>query len=306
MPRESLGRVLLAFTGWVLIASGLFAISLAFTTTLLPHDVAYLGFTVDQLCGHYNCRIVSFMAHDRVAFGGSIVAIGILYHWLATRPLRRGEPWAWWAFAASGAFGFGSFLTYLGYGYLDTWHGWATIALLPFFTTGLGLAAPPELALRSLRIRLPVSPRRLLMGAVLLAFTAGGMMLAGLTIMIVGMTRVFVSQDLEFMGAQVSDLRTISQKLVPLIAHDRSGFGGGLFSGGLAILFIALFAVRQADRALWLTLAASGAIGFGCAIGIHFVVGYTSFTHLLPAYLGAASFLASTIALLPDMALRRQ
>lgn len=301
MTRERLGTLLLAFTGWVLIASGLFAISLAFTTTLLPHDVAYLGFTVDHLCSRYDCRVVGFLAHDRVAFGGSIIAIGILYHWLALVPLRRGEPWAWWAFVASGMFGFGSFLTYLGYGYLDTWHGWATIALLPFFAIGLGLAAPHRFDVRWLRGRPPITPGRLRFGAALLAFTAAGMMMAGLTIMVVGMTTVFVPQDLEFMGAQVSDLDELSQKLVPLIAHDRSGFGGGLFSGGLAILFIALFGVRAADRVLWRTLAASGAIGFGCAIGMHFVVGYTSFSHLLPAYAGAATFLAAAITLFPDM-----
>ncbi len=305
MARERLGRALLALTGWMLIGSGLFAVCLAFTTTLLPHDVAHLGLTVDHLCGHFNCRIVRFMAHDRAAFGGSIIAIGILYHWLATVPLRRGEPWAWWAFVVSGLFGFGSFLTYLGYGYLDTWHGWATVALLPVFTTGLGLAAPPELSLRSLRARLPASPRRLRVGAILLAFTAAGMMMAGLTIMLIGMTTVFVPQDLEFMGARVSDLHALNHKLVPLIAHDRSGFGGGLFSGGLAILFVSLFAVRQGDRALWTTLTASGVIGFGCAIGMHFVVGYTSSSHLLPAYAGAATFLASIIALLPNMLLRR-
>lgn len=305
MNRERLGRGLLAFTGWVLIGSGLFAIYLAFTTTLLPHDLAHLGFAVDELCGHFQCRVVSFLAHDRVAFGGSIIAIGVLYHWLATAALREGKPWAWWAFVASGSFGFASFLTYLGYGYLDTWHGWATIALLPFFTIGLGLAAPQQLDLSWIRFRLPPSPRRLRIGTALLAFTAVGMMIAGSTIMAVGMTTVFVPQDLEFMGAQPSDLRAISEKLVPLIAHDRSGFGGGLFSGGLAILFIALYGIRSGDRALWFTLAASGAIGFGCAIGMHFVVGYTSFSHLLPAYAGALTFVTAAVSLFPDLVLNR-
>lgn len=304
MSRERLGTLFLAFTGWVLVGSGLFAIFLAFTTTLLPHDVAYLGFSVDQLCRVFDCRVVRFLAHDRVAFGGSIIAIGVLYHWLALVPLRRGEPWAWWAFVASGAFGFASFLSYLGYGYLDTWHGWATVALLPFFTTGLGLAAPLELNGRWLSGRPRLEPRRLRFGAALLGFTAAGMMMAGLTITIVGMTSVFVPQDLEFMGAQVRDLDALSHKLVPLIAHDRSGFGGGLFSGGLAILFIALFGIRPGDRTLWFTLAISGATGFGCAIGMHFVVGYTSFSHLLPAYAGAATFLAAIVTLFPEMTRR--
>jgi hypothetical protein len=37
----------------------------------------------------------------------------------------------------SGSVGFGSFLTYLGHGYLDTWHAIATLLLLPWFAVGL-------------------------------------------------------------------------------------------------------------------------------------------------------------------------
>ena len=69
------------------------------------------------------------MMHDRVSFGGVLLAIGVMYLWLAEFPLRRGEAWAWWALAVSGTAGFLSFLAYLGYGYLDTWHGAATLAL---------------------------------------------------------------------------------------------------------------------------------------------------------------------------------
>ncbi len=35
----------------------------------------------------------------------------------------------------------------------------------------------------------------------------------------------------------------------------------------------------------------AGSIGFATAIGIHPLVGYMSFPHLLPAYLGALAFL---------------
>jgi hypothetical protein len=306
VSREALGRALLATTGWALVGSGLFAIYLAFTTTLLPHDVAYLGLTVEHLCSRYQCRVVGFMAHDRVAFGGSIIAIGILYHWLATVAVRKREPWAWWALASSGALGFASFLTYLGYGYLDTWHGWATLALLPVFVAGLALTAGVAGPLPLLRGAFPNGLRdRLAVGRALLAFTAAGMMMAGLTIMVVGMTSVFVPQDLAFMGLAVADLDDLSTKLVPLIAHDRSGFGGGLFSGGIAILFLALFGVRRREPVLWATLALAGSVGFGCAIAMHFVVGYTSFSHLLPAYLGALVFVAGIVALRPEMAASR-
>src|SRR5436853_5707739 len=131
------GRPLLSFTGLVLALCGLFALFLSATRHFLPHDVQFLGMTAEQLCGLQECRIVHFMFHDRVSFGGALVALGLLYLWLAEFPLRRGEAWAWWLFALTGTEGFGSFLTYLGYGYLDTWHGAGTIALLPCFLAGL-------------------------------------------------------------------------------------------------------------------------------------------------------------------------
>ncbi len=286
------GRALVAFTGACLVGSGLLALLLAATVKLLPYDVAYLGMTMDDLCAHAACRVVHFMAHDRVSFGGSILAIGILYLWLAAAPLRAGERWAFWALCASGLTGFGSFLTYMGYGYLDVWHGRATMALLPLFVGGLVLAhagLEPPGGLRGLRRHAARawrwSPAG--MGRACLTFTATGMLLGGALIMLVGMTRVFVPQDLEYMGVTVAELDALNPRLVPLIAHDRAGFGGGLFSGGVVVMSAVWGGLRPGARGLWWALAASGVAGFACAIGVHPVVGYTSFVHLAPAYAGA-------------------
>src|SRR5688572_23404493 len=142
------GRPALALTGVALFVSGAFAIFLSFRREFLPHDVAFLGMTAADLCALAECRIVRFMFHDRVAFGGTLLAIATLYLWLAAFPLRQGAAWAWWAFLASGLLGFGSFLSYLGYGYLDSWHGAATMALLPIFAMGL-LASRPHATIRA-------------------------------------------------------------------------------------------------------------------------------------------------------------
>ena len=117
--------------------AGGFAIFLAADGHFLPHDEEYLGMTAGELCRLDQCRIVHFMYHDRGSFGGALIAIGTLYLWLAAFPLREREPWAWWTFLVSGLAGFASFLAYLGYGYLDTWHGVATLLLLPCFAWGL-------------------------------------------------------------------------------------------------------------------------------------------------------------------------
>ena len=131
------GRPALMLFAVSLLISGAFAVFLSARREFLPHDVAFLGMTAKELCDLADCRVVRFMFHDRVAFGGSLMATAVLYLWLAVFPLRNGERWAWWAFTLSGILGFGSFVAYLGYGYLDTWHGAATLALLPVFLAGL-------------------------------------------------------------------------------------------------------------------------------------------------------------------------
>src|SRR5439155_10370831 len=120
--------------------SGGFALFLSATGHFLPHDVHFLGMDKEQLCGINQCRIVHFMFHDRVSFGGALIAIGWLYLWLVQFPLKAGEVWAWWIFVVSGVAGFGSFLAYLGYGYLDSWHGVATLFLLPTQFFGLAIS----------------------------------------------------------------------------------------------------------------------------------------------------------------------
>jgi hypothetical protein len=89
------GRPLLAATAVTLVACGAVAMFLAATGHFLPQDVQYLGMSAADLCSLQGCRIVHFMEHDRAAFGGALVAIGILYLWLVMFPLGMGESWAW-------------------------------------------------------------------------------------------------------------------------------------------------------------------------------------------------------------------
>ncbi len=292
------GRPLLILTAVLLILFGLFAFFLAATKHFLPHDVAYLGMTSDELCTINECRIVHFMIHDRVSFGGALVGIGILYLWLVEFPLRQKQAWAWWLLIVSGAMGFGSFLLYLGYGYLDTWHGVGTLGLLPCFALGLfkthstierpagisSLFRPSE----SIRWDSIFAVGRLLLLVTAFCLAAGGLIIAS-----VGVTTVFVPQDLQFMGLSADDLRAINPRLVPLIAHDRAGFGGGVSCCG-ATMFFCIWCGTLA-RGLWQAILLTGIAGFGTAIGVHPVVGYNSFSHLAPAFSGAIMFITGLL-----------
>jgi len=170
--------------------------------------------------------------------------------------------------------------------------------LLPFFLTGLirsYFELPKPVQFRSL-FKPSVSfslKSAFAAGRACLLATAIGMILGGLTIMTVGMTSVFVPQDLSFMGLAASDLHAINPRLVPLIAHDRAGFGGGIASCGIAVLFCVW--CGKPSRSLWQVLCLAGVVGFSTAIGIHPVVGYLDAIHLAPAVLGALVFLVGLL-----------
>jgi hypothetical protein len=288
------GRFLLIFSALILVLTGIFVIVQSLTGHFLPHDITYLGLDANELSAFNNGSITLFMFHDRISFGGSIIAVGFLYLWLAEFPLKHGEAWAWYLFLFSGLVGFGSFLSYLGYGYLDTWHGVATCLLLPFYITGL--IKSRSLVKSAMNIKdMLVSRQKFSMkttfqaGHAFLLFSSLGMFAAGVTIMVVGMTTIFVPQDLEYMDITVCGIEKINSNLKPLIAHDRASFGGGLATIGLLYFVI----IRKSDCTinLWQIIALSMTVGFSTAIGVHFLIGYTSWTHLLPAYFGAITSL---------------
>ncbi len=233
------GRPALTLTAVALFLSGLFAVFLAARREFLPHDVEFLQMSADELCRVADCRLVHFMFHDRVAFGGTLIAVAILYFWLVAFPLREGARWAWWTLAISGALGFGSFLLYLGYGYLDSWHGAGTAALLPVFVVGLVVSwrrTSPSGAGWVRRMRDGSVPTSVVRGRWGLLATGAGLTLAGSVIMILGATEVFVAEDLAFIGLSRDAIAATNERLIPLIAHDRAGFGGGLATVGVILL----------------------------------------------------------------------
>lgn len=291
------GRPLLFGVAGSLIFSGGFALFLAATGEFLPHDIHYLGMSAADLCGHADCRIVDFMVHDRAAFGGTLVGVGILYIWLTAFPLAAGAAWAWWVWLVTTGVGFASFLSYVGYGYLDTWHGVGTLLLLPVVTVGMartrrlvtpGAVAPSPPAMPWAASGPPHWGRWVLLGGAVA--TAVG----GLTIFWVGVTDTFVPEDLEFIGLSAEQLRALNPRLVPLIAHDRAGFGGGVLTLGV-ITFLCLW-FAPPSRHLHEAVGLAGAASVSVALGVHGFVGYTDVNHLLPA-VGAALMLVAGLTL---------
>jgi hypothetical protein len=294
-PLLTLGTVGLTFAGG-------FAVFLGLTGQFLPHDVQFLGMTAADLCAHNACSIVHFMVHDRVSFGGILLALAVLYLWLIHFPLRGGEPWAFYTLLASVAVGFASFLAYLPTGYLDRWHAAATVALLPCFVVGLSLAyralPPHAFDLRATfraagRILRGSLSSRVALGQTLFLSTAAALFVAGCVITLVGLTTIFVPQDLQYMRTTIESLDAINPRLVPLIAHDRAGFGANVLNVAILLFACPFFSIRRSGgvpRHLREALTVAGAVAFTAAIGIHPVVGYNNPVHLAPAILAAVAY----------------
>jgi hypothetical protein len=126
-----------------------------------------------------------------------------------------------------------------------------------------------------------------------------GLITGGLTITAVGTVNIFVPEDLQFMDTTAEVLNAANPRLLPLIAHDRVGFGGNLVSVGLAVLLLSLWGFRQGERWVWWTLALGGLPGFIAAFGIHISVGYINFLHLLPVLVALVLFTIGLIFSFP-------
>jgi hypothetical protein len=287
------GRPLLFIVAGGLFFAGGFALFVSASAQLLPHDQAYLGMGAQELCAH-NCQILDFMIHDRVAWGGMMMGLATLYAWLVAFPLSAGRAWAWWTLVASWIIGAISFLSYLGTGYLDTWHGAGTLMMVPLVVAGLWRTRQVLLEPGMRGVSTLVRPAGLGswqgagFGRAAMLIAALAMGLGGLVILAVGAGQVFVSQDMDFMHTTRDQLEMISPRLVALIAHDRQGFGGTVAALGLTAAVCVWCA--SLTRALWQALFVAWVFGSAGAIGIHLVVGYTNMMHLAPAILGAVVF----------------
>ncbi len=279
-----------AALGGGMLFGALLALAIALTRVVLPYDEAFLGMFVHELHA-INPRLLDFMAHDRVSLAGTMVAIGAMYLGLSLYGVRRGLHWAQKSIFLSASTGFASFFLFLGFGYLDAFHAFVTAVLLQLLLMGvhsrLGTytpaVAPP--------LRGDRAWRRALWGQLLLVIHGAGLLGAGLTISTVGVTDVFVTQDLEFMQTTAEALTSAHARLVPLVAHDRATLGGMLLASGWVFLAPALWGFRNGSRWLWWTTLLAGGSAYAAALGIHFSVGYMSLVHLAPVFLGLAALL---------------
>lgn len=272
--------------GVSMLAGGLLALAIASTRVVLPYDESFVGLSREQLAA-VNDRLLFFMAHDRVSLAGTMIAVGVLYVSLSLFGIRRGMLWARRTILTSAFTGFGSFFLFLGFGYFDPFHAFVTAVLFPILLLALHARLAPPVRLPPLREERRWGP----WGRLLLIVQGSALLTAGVVISFIGITSVFVPEDLEFMRTTADELASASPRLLPLIAHDRASFGGMLLSVGWAVLLPVLWGWREGAAWLWWTLLIAGTSGYAAAITVHLAVGYTNHWHLTPAFGGAALLL---------------
>jgi dihydroorotate dehydrogenase len=298
MPDEQSNGVRVSESSWFwtlllglsMVGGGCLALIIASTRVVLPYDEALAGLSRAQLEA-VNDHLLLFMAHDRVSLAGSMIAVGLLYTLLSLFGVRRGMRWARTTILISAFTGFSSFFLFLGFGYFDPFHAFVTAILFPLLLLALhgrvhtsepcSAASPFDAQIG----RWDWWGRWLLIGqgAVLLA--------AGVVISFVGITSVFVPEDLEFMHASAEELARKIPQLLPLIAHDRASFGGMLLSVGWVMMLSPWWGWRKGSAWLWWAILLAGTAGYVPAIAVHLVVGYTNTMHLAPAFAGAGFLL---------------
>ncbi|QFT90274.1 dihydroorotate dehydrogenase 2 [Bacillus sp. THAF10] len=269
--------------GLFIIFGGLLALFFSLTSIILPYDEYFLAMKKEELWA-FNERIMNFMAHDRMTLAGTMISGGIVYMQLAKHGVKKRLKWAKQAIDIAAILGFLGIFAFIGYGYFDWLHLLFWLILLPFYlygfwkTTGIN-GTPTSFNLRNNRIwRIGIYGQ---LAFVLLGFSfvAGGIIISW-----IGVTSVFVSTDIQFICMPPEMLESFNQQLIPVIAHDRAGFGSALLSVGLLVLMLGLWGYQQGNNWVWWTFLIGGIPAFFAGIYIHFSIGYTTFIHLAPAY----------------------
>ncbi|BCB03596.1 dihydroorotate dehydrogenase [Bacillus sp. KH172YL63] len=286
------------FFGLFIVLGGLLALIFSLTSVMLSYDEFYLGMTKDSIY-LFNERIIPFMAHDRMTLAGTMISGGIVYCQLAYHGVRNGLLWAKQAIDLAALTGFLGIFLFIGYGYFDWLHLLFWLLLLPFHVHGWirtkGIYGTPSSGNR----RNHKGWAHSLQGQLAFVLLGFSFLTGGIVISYLGITSVFVPTDLLYLCMPPEMLSDFNDKLIPVIAHDRAGFGSALFSVGLLVLTLSLWGFQQGNRWVWRTLLIGGIPAFFAGIYIHFAIGYTTFIHLLPAYFALSLYVFGLIRSYP-------
>ncbi|MBS4201721.1 dihydroorotate dehydrogenase [Bacillus sp. FJAT-49732] len=308
LPEESV-----MVTGWLwywlfglaITIAGFIALFFSMTAIILPYDESFLGIMRMDIFD-FNPAILYFMAHDRMTLSGTMISGGIIYMQLARYGIRYGLHWARKAVNVAGMIGFLGIFLFIGYGYFDWLHGLFWLILLPLFIFGYLKSKNAYTAPTSTNLFNHPSWKLSLIGQLSFVILGAALSLGGIVISVIGASTIFVPTDLSYLCLTPEMLNEFNERLIPVIAHDRAGFGSALLSVGLLVLMLALWGIREGESWVWWTFTVGAIPAFLSGIVTHFIIGYTDFVHLLPAYIAVALYMIGIICTAPFLIKRRK
>ncbi|WP_409273380.1 dihydroorotate dehydrogenase [Neobacillus sp. SCS-31] len=284
--------------GFAITVAGFIALFFSMKDVILPYDEAFLGMFRDDILD-FNSAILFFMAHDRMTLSGTMISGGIIYMQLARHGIRLGLHWARKAVNTAGIIGFLGIFLFIGYGYFDWLHGLFWLILLPFFIAGFLKTRTAGESPTSTNLYNSRAWKLSLIGQLAFIVLGASLTVGGAVISFIGASSVFVPTDITYLCMSPEMLNAFNDKLIPVIAHDRAGFGSALLSVGLLVLMLALWGIREGERWVWWTFTIGAIPAFLAGIVTHFIIGYTDFIHLLPAYFALLLYVAGVICTAP-------
>ncbi|MCR2822306.1 dihydroorotate dehydrogenase [Lederbergia panacisoli] len=294
------------FKGWIwywlfglaITIAGFIALFFSMTAIILPYDEIFLGLMRKDILD-FNPAILYFMAHDRMTLSGTMISGGIIYMQLARCGIKNGLHFARKAVNIAGVIGFLGIFLFIGYGYFDWLHGLFWLILLPLFIIGYMKSKNAKAAPSSTNLFNHRYWKLSLIGQLSFILLGAALSFGGVVISVIGASSVFVPTDLSYLCLTPEMLNEFNERLIPVIAHDRAGFGSALLSVGLLVLMLALWGIREGERWVWWTFTIGAIPAFLSGIITHFIIGYTDFVHLLPAYVAVVLYMIGVICTAP-------
>ncbi|CAM3782958.1 dihydroorotate dehydrogenase [Mesobacillus thioparans] len=280
--------------GLFILMGGSIVLFYSLTKVILFYDEAFMQMSRLELIA-YNANLYKFMSHDRMTLAGTMISGGFIYMQLARHGIRHGIHWTRRAFNIGAITGFLGILLFLGFGYFDWLHGLFWLILLPVYLIGFrktrGANEPPASKNRTNHR----AWKKAVYGQLLFVVLGFSFVMGGIMISLIGATSVFVDTDVQYICMTPDQLNALNEKLIPVIAHDRAGFGSALFSVGLLVLTLALWGFHEGSAWVWRTFLIGGIPAFAAGILTHFYIGYIDFIHLLPAYFALTLYIGGLL-----------
>ncbi|MBN8207539.1 dihydroorotate dehydrogenase [Bacillus sp. NTK071] len=276
--------------GFFVMIGGIIALVLSLTSIVLPYDESFMQLSREELL-LFNERLLWFMAHDRMTLAGTMISGGVVYMTLSINGVKYGLLWAKQAIDIAAIIGFLGILLFIGYGYFDWLHLLFWIVLLPFYLRGYVKSKEIKGTPKSLNRHNDLAWRRGVLGQFCFVMLGFSFVLGGVIIAGIGVTGVFVPTDLQYICMPADAIQSFNDRLISVIAHDRAGFGSAMISVGLLVLMSALWGFQAGNNWLWWMFLLGGIPAFVSGIFVHIMIGYTTFIHLLPAYIALGLFL---------------